>query len=117
VLVGSGALQIYDLTNPAKPVKAATFRTPSGRPQGVVVRGTLAYVADSTSGLQIVDLAAPAAPRVVGSFATPAPARSVDVTDSLVLLSVIHDSAPGAAGSALTKDGSVLVLAQRSRTR
>jgi hypothetical protein len=115
VLVGSGALQIFDLTNPTKPIKTATFRTPSGRPQGVALHGALAYVADSTEGLQIVDLTVPAAARIVGSFATRAPARSVAVTDSLVLVSVIHDSTTGAAGSALATDGSVLVLARRGQ--
>src|SRR5262245_54587248 len=32
VLVGGGLVQIYDLTKPTEPVRAATFKTPSGRP-------------------------------------------------------------------------------------
>ena len=116
VLVGSGALQIYDVTDPAKPIKAATFRTPSGRPLDVALRGATAYVADSTAGLQIVDLSAPAAPAIVGSFKTPAPARSVAVTDNVVIVSVVK-GAPPASEEAPAGEGTVLVLARRDQKR
>jgi hypothetical protein len=110
VLVGNGALQIYDLAKPEAPVKAATFRTPGGRPQSVAIKGTLAYVADGRSGLQIVELANPSMPRLVGSFSTPAPARAVAATDSLVLVSV---GRPPASESAEATEGRVLILGRR----
>jgi hypothetical protein len=114
VLVGSGTLQVYDLTNPATPVKAATFRTPSGRPQGVALKGALAYVADGAAGLQIVDLTTPSMPRIVGAFNTPAPARSVTVTDSVVLVAVVPATAPG---STIPTESSVLILGRRTQAR
>jgi hypothetical protein len=114
VLVGNGALQIYDLAKPEAPVKAATFRTPGGRPQSVALRGTLAYVADGRSGVQIVDLADPSTPRLVGSFSTPAPARAVAANESLVLVSV---GRPPASESAEATDGRVLILSRRDPSR
>jgi hypothetical protein len=89
-VVRSESLQIYDISNPREPVSAATYRTPSGRPQRVALSGKLAYVADGQEGLLILDLAAPAKPRVVDTFKTPGPARDVTVADSLVLV-VIGD--------------------------
>ena len=116
VLVGSGMLQIYDVTNPVAPVKAATFKTSNGRLQGVALRGALAYVADG-AGVQIVDLTTPTMPRLVGGFNTNAPARSVAVTDAVVLVAVVHGSAVGPAGSAVPTDGSVLILSRRGQAR
>jgi hypothetical protein len=115
VLVGSGALQIYDVTDPVKPVKAATFKTPSGRPLDVALRGAIAYVADSTAGLQIVDLSTPAAPKIVGSFKTPASARSVAVTDALIVVSVTKGPVPASEESPAGSDGTVLVLSRRDQ--
>jgi hypothetical protein len=113
VLVGSGALQIYDVTDPAKPIKASTFRTPSGRPLDVALRGATAFVADGTAGLQIVDLSAPAAPKIVGSFKTPATARSVALTGDLIVVSAIKGSAPASGESPAGSEGTVLVLTRR----
>ena len=116
VLIGSGALQIYDVTDPLKPTKAATFRTPSGRPLDVALRGDTAFVADSTAGLQVVDLSTPAAPKIVGSFKTPASARSVAVTEALIVVSVTRGSTPASEESP-AGDGTVLVLARRDQKR
>jgi hypothetical protein len=87
-VVGGGSLQMYDVTEPAAPAHLATFRTPSGRPTRVAVRGTLAYVADGLEGLQVVDLSTPSKPVIAGSFKTVAPARDVAVGEGLVLLAV-----------------------------
>ncbi len=100
VLGGSGALQIYDVSYPAAPVKMATYKTP-GRAQRVVIRGSLAYVADGPAGLQIVDLANPARPTIVGSYNTTGPARGVAVNDSLVLVTT---GAPDARGVVLRQN-------------
>src|SRR5262245_60587357 len=59
LLVGGGSLQVYDISNPIAPVKAATFRTTSGRPRRVALSGSVAYVADGEEGVQLVDLTAP----------------------------------------------------------
>ncbi|MBM3776835.1 MAG: hypothetical protein FJW23_01175 [Acidimicrobiia bacterium] len=88
VLVGGGALQVYDLSDPRAPRRAAGFKTPSGRPARATLRGAVAYVADAQEGLQVVDLSTPASPRVVGAYATPLPARDVAVDGSLVLVAI-----------------------------
>lgn len=86
VLTG-GLLQMYDVSDPAAPVKIPPYRTPGGA-QRVSLKGTLAYVADGKAGLQVVDLSSPSTPRVVGAYQTAAPARDVAVADSLVLVVV-----------------------------
>ena len=100
-VVGGAALQVFDVSNPAAPVLASTFRTP-GRPQRVAIKGALAYVADGKEGLQVVDLSTPSAPRIVGAYKTTSLARDVAVTDSLVF--VIDGSGEG--------NGDVLILRQ-----
>ncbi len=85
VLVGGGSIQVYDVSNPAKPIKAPPYRTPGGA-QRVALKGRVAYVADGAAGLQVVDLMIPSKPTIVGSYGTPAPARDVAVADSLVFV-------------------------------
>jgi hypothetical protein len=87
VLVGGGTLQPYDVSNPAKPVKLAPFRTPGGA-QRVALDGRTAYVADAREGLQLVDFSNSSAPAIVGGFKTAAPARDVAVSGPHVLVLV-----------------------------
>jgi hypothetical protein len=110
VLVGGGLLQLYDITKPASPAKLADFATPSGRPQRVALKGTLAYVADASGGLQVVDLTRPSAPRVIASHKTSGVARDVAVAESLVLLAVTETLAAEPSAAA----GEVIVLRQVS---
>ena len=84
---GGGLLQIYDATNPAMPVKAATFETP-GRPVRVAMAGSLIYVADSQAGVTIVDISNPSAPMAAGTFQTDAPAQDIAATDTHVFVVV-----------------------------
>jgi hypothetical protein len=109
VLVGAGSLQVYDVSNPAAaPVKAATYRTPGGRPLRVALQGTQAYVADGLEGLQVVDLSTPSMPRLVGTYKTPGPARDVAVADSLVFVV----AGPLPQGNLSSGGGEVLILRQ-----
>ena len=87
ILVASGALQPFDVSNPVAPVKLPPYRTPGGA-RRVSLKGRLAYVADGGEGLQVVDLSTPSAPRIVGSYKTAGPARDVAVADSLVFVVV-----------------------------
>ena len=57
-----------------------------GAPQSVVLRGTLAYVADGDAGLSVVDLSTASAPRLAGTYRTDRPARDVAVADTAVLV-------------------------------
>jgi hypothetical protein len=87
-VVRSESLQVYDVSDPAKPASLAVLRTPGGRPQRASLRGNLAYVADGEAGLTVVDLSAPANPRVVGTYKTPEAARDVAAGESLVFVVV-----------------------------
>ena len=85
VLLGHGALQVYDLATPAAPVHRATYATP-GDALRVALDGALAYVADGPQGLLVVDLTDPGAPRVAGRHDPLQPTRDVAVSGDLVLL-------------------------------
>ena len=84
---GGGQLQICDATNPAMPVKAATFETP-GRSLRVAMAGSLIYVADGQAGVTIVDISNPSAPMAAGTFQTDAPAQDISATDTHVFVVV-----------------------------
>ncbi len=100
-----GALQIYDVSDPASPVHVVTYATP-GDAQRVDVRGALAFVADGPMGLTVVDLSTPLNPRVVGAFTLGSAARDVAVTDAAVL--VLAGSLR--RGSQSQDDGNVIIL-------
>lgn len=106
VLIGGGALQVYDVSKPSAPVRVSTYRTESSRPVRAALLGTRAFVADVREGLQVIDLSNPRSPRLVGAFKTPRPARDVAVTDSHVFVAV------GAAAETPRefKDQEVLIL-------
>lgn len=108
ILVGGGLLQVYDLSNPGEPVKAATYRTPSARPRRAALNGRVAYVADGDEGLQVVDLSRPTQPAIIGGFKTATPARDVAVADSLIFVVV------GSAGEGPRefKDQEIVILRQ-----
>jgi hypothetical protein len=109
VLVGSGILQIYDISVPAAPRKVSTFSTPARRAVRVTLRNSLAYVADLMDGLVIVDLAQPASPRLAGTFKTPMPARDAAVGEGLILVAV----ARGGGSETPPTEGHILVLREK----
>ena len=80
-----GAMLLFDITNPAKPVELPPFRTP-GRPQRVSIRGSMVYVADGPGGLQVVDVSQPSTPRIAGAYKMQQPAGDIAVADSLVFV-------------------------------
>jgi hypothetical protein len=88
VLVGSGMLQIYDLTKPAAPVRAGTFQPPGGRAVRATLVGSSAFVAAGRDGLQVVDLSTPSVPALISGFKTAEPARDVAATDTHIFLVV-----------------------------
>ena len=87
-LVGGGALQLYDVTDPSKPVHLTSFKTPSGRPVRIALDGARGYIADGREGIQIVDLSNPSSPALVGGVKTSLPARDVAVGGGLVVAAV-----------------------------
>jgi hypothetical protein len=89
-VVRTESLHFYDVSNPAKPVKASTYRTPSGRPQRAFLRNDVGYVADGPEGVVVLDLADPSKPTAIGHHKTPSAARDLTVADSLIFV-VIGD--------------------------
>ena len=88
--MGGGDLQVYDVSNPAAPTKAATLDTP-GRGRHLSLHGSRAYIADGEEGLHVVDLADPSQPRLLATHETPGPARDVAATDAYVFVVVGDD--------------------------
>ena len=84
---GAGQLQIYDASNPAMPVRAATFDTPGGASR-VAMAGSLVFVADAQAGVTIVDISTPSAPIAAGRYRTDAPARDIAVSNDHVFVVV-----------------------------
>jgi hypothetical protein len=80
--IGAGGLVIFDISNPAAPVRLGGLDT-SGFATGVQVVGNLAYVADNDAGLQILDVSNPAAPVRRGGFDTSGSAQGVQVVGNL----------------------------------
>jgi hypothetical protein len=84
---GGGHLQIYDATDPAAPLKSATFETP-GRAARVAMSGSHVFVADTDAGVTVVDISTPSAPTSAGSFVTDEPARDIAATATHVFVVV-----------------------------
>jgi hypothetical protein len=98
-VLGSGALQTYDVSNSSAPKKLATSKIVA-QPQAVAVDGSLAFVAAGNDGVQILDLSDPEKPAVVATYRTPGAARDVAVSSDLIFV-VVTGSNPA---------GSVVVL-------
>ena len=75
----------------------------------IAVSGTLAYVADVSSGLQVIDISNPASPTILGSVDTPGNALGIavsgtvayvaDDSSGLQLIDVSNPSSPAIIGS------------------
>jgi hypothetical protein len=102
-----GNLQIYNVSDPAKPGKVTAFKMP-GPALRVAAQGTRVYVADGREGLHVVDLANPAEPKIVAEHKTAAPARDVAVKNNLVF--VVSGAMP--QGNVHPGGGEVLILRQ-----
>lgn len=68
VAAGEMGLQIFDISNPYKPILVGGYDS-SGSAQGVFVRGNYAYLADGVEGLRIVDITDPKSPKETGGLA------------------------------------------------
>jgi hypothetical protein len=70
------------VSDPANPSLAGSYDTP-GKAYSVMVKDSLAYVADYNQGLQIIRVNHPSSPNFMGSYNTPGFAYDVFVKDSL----------------------------------
>lgn len=108
-VVGGGALQVYDVSNPAAARRVASPKI-AEQAQAAVFHGSLGYIAAGANGLQVVDVSDPKAPRIVGSYKTPGVARDVAVASPLVLVAV---AGPKGSSAASTSPAGVYILRQR----
>jgi len=83
--IGQGAhLAVVDISNPSRPISVGRILLPDiDIVWGVFVSGSLAYVADGTSGLKIVDISDPSSPQLRGSYDTPGNALDVWISGML----------------------------------
>ena len=108
ILLGQGALQVYDISIPTAPVYRSTYQTP-GRSIRVELEDSLAYLADGKEGLLVVDLTNPAEPQAAGTYSATHPVRDVAIAEDVVFLAV------GALPTGISRSqggGEVLVLRQ-----
>jgi hypothetical protein len=106
ILLGEGALQVYDISTPTEPVHQSTYQTP-GRSIRVELEGSMAYLADGKEGLLVMDLTNLEEPQIAGTYPTAQPVRDVAITEDVVLLVV------GALPTGISRSqggGEVLVL-------
>lgn len=108
ILLGQGALQVYDISTPTEPVHQSSYQTP-GRAIRVELEGSMAYLADGKEGLLVMDLTNPTEPQTAGTYPTAQPVRDVAIAKDVVLLAV------GALPTGISRSqggGEVLVLRQ-----
>jgi hypothetical protein len=111
VLMGGGFLQVYDLSNPAAPVKVGTHKMAGARSSRLTLKGKIAYVPDLDDGMQVIDLSTPATPRVVATHKTALPVRDVAATESLIYVVI----GAAAKGNIPAGGGEVLILRETRR--
>ena len=86
LLVASGSLGIYDVSDPTNPHSVAVVSTAPATVQAIAVGGRYAYLACGADGLKVVDLADPLAGSIVGTWDRADDAKSIAVAGNLVLL-------------------------------
>jgi len=110
---GDAGLQIFNVSNPAAPVRVGGYNT-TGYALGVVVSGSYAYIADYDAGLQVIEVSNPAAPVRVGGYDTPDLTYAVavsgnyayvaDYNSGLHIIDVSNPAAPVRVGGYNTPD-------------
>lgn len=82
---GEGELTIVDISDPEAPAVIGRF-TDLYNPIDLVVRGALAYVADSRRGLRIIDVSEPTKPTQVGMLPSSRTLNGLDLAGTRVYL-------------------------------
>lgn len=80
-----GGLHVVQVTNPKQPVRVGSSTSPV-YPYQVAISGTLAYVADGSSGLRVFDVSSPNAPRQVGIYSRVGTTRQVSLRSGYAYL-------------------------------
>jgi len=92
VYIGIGTrLVIWDITDPAQPVKSGQSGILSGVVRDIELAGTYAYVAVGDGGVHIIDISSPAAPAEVGDFATYGRVDGIAVSGNYAYVASIFD--------------------------
>ncbi len=108
-------IRIYDVSNPAAPVLAATYQPRVGTipHQLAIMNGERAYLAHYKHGVEVIDITDPLAPKLVGFYDTFAGAQA-DPGGAVNSLSLAHEKDEqsiydGAWGVHWTADGRFVV--------
>jgi hypothetical protein len=112
-VLGGGALQVYDVSDPAAPRKGTVFKI-SDRTLAIAFQGALGYMASGPDGLQILDLSDPLKPLIAGSYNTPGDARDVAVAGPLIFVATAARSAGSGTNATTSSKPRVLILRQSS---
>ncbi len=106
-LVGEAGLQVVDVSNPATPRVAGSYR-PKDTLDSVAVSGDRAFLVEKDDVLRVLDVSDPAQPRVVGSSKAADNIRGlavagryvfVSMSDTLGILDVSDPAKPKVAGA------------------
>lgn len=88
-------LEIFALTDAAKPVRVGEIATP-GKAQAVAVDADTAYLADGEGGVHLINIALPTAPKIVKTLGGFTDARKVHIAEGKVyVLGFEHDGERG----------------------
>lgn len=77
------ALEIYNIKDPAHPVRVASIPFENDV-YNCVVRGNLIYAANSFWGVQVVDITNPAVPEIIGHYLNPGYLYHIAIVDSVL---------------------------------
>jgi hypothetical protein len=104
VFLACGEFHVVDVSDPAHPTEIGSLEMATDL-VGIVVSGTIAYVAGGDAGVAAVDVSDPYSPTLVGTFNTPGLAAKVDMAgdhvyvadglNGLLVLETISDSIDG----------------------
>ena len=124
VYLGSGStLEIWNVANPASPVKTGAIRLP-GLIEGLAAGGSTVYAAAGASGVHVVDVSTPSAPVHAATFDTSGNAHRLALSGATLYiadglggvrsLNVASPAAPALVGAYATDGSARAVLATGS---
>ncbi|WP_146066881.1 Calx-beta domain-containing protein, partial [Candidatus Venteria ishoeyi] len=108
VMGGSIGFDIVDISNPATPIRVASYDT-TGSVESIAVSDNYVYVADGDTGLQIIDISTISTPVLVSTYDTSGIAGDVavsgsyayvaDGTHGLLVIDISNPAQPQEAGT------------------
>lgn len=90
---GMNVLDIYDITNPVKPVLEKTI--PMNHPKGLGIDGNKLFVCDKTAGIKVFDISDPITPEWIDDLSYITEMKNVETYDVIPLDGLLLVSATG----------------------